>query len=98
MVPMTRGSLPSVVMVERRARVEAWSMKNQQKQQKTEFNGVLNPRPTAAEEKSAPVAWKPAVGEAWVDLINNLQASSGSDTKPLLDLQRLKQLIDAEVP
>ena len=62
-------------------------MKNQQKQQKTEFNGVLNPGPTAAKEKSAPVAWKPAVGEAWVDLINNLQASSGSDTKPLLDLQ-----------
>jgi RNA polymerase sigma factor (sigma-70 family) len=71
-------------------------MKGKKKEKKVELEGVLNPQPTSmAADKSVSGSAKPAVGDSWIDLVNSLQTSSGSDTKPLLDLQdRYMGLVD----
>ncbi len=71
-------------------------MKGKKKEKKFELEGVLNPQPTRmADDKSVSGSGKPAVGDSWIDLVNSLQTSSGSDIKPLLDLQdRYMGLVD----
>ena len=55
-------------------------MKGKKKEKKVELEGVLNPQPTSmADDKSVSGSGKPVVGDSWIDLVNSLQTSGGSD-------------------